>query len=71
MLANLGTEPVALPEGATVAAGDALTIDGREVGVVTSAAGERALAYVRREVEPPADAMVGDTVVRIEAIPTG
>lgn len=62
---------VVLPEGATVAAGDALTIDGREVGVVTSAAGERALAYVRREVEPPADAMVGDTVVRIEAIPTG
>lgn len=61
---------VVAPTDATLAAGDAIVVDGREVGVVTSAAGDRALAYVRREVEAPTDALVRDTAVRIEALPT-
>ena len=59
---------VLLPEPGSVAAGDALSIDGRDLGVVTSVAGTRALAYVRREVEPPADASVGAVTVRIEPL---
>jgi folate-binding protein YgfZ len=54
-----------VPEGATLHVGD------REVGHVTSAAAGVALGYVRREVEPPADAVArwvgGETTVRIEA----
>lgn len=54
-----------VPEGATLHVGD------REVGRVTSAGDGVALAYVRREVEPPADATArwdgGETTVRIEA----
>jgi folate-binding protein YgfZ len=54
-----------VPEGATLHVGD------REVGHVTSAAAGAALGYVRREVEPPADAVArwvgGETTVRIEA----
>ena len=53
-----------VPEGAT------LHLDDREVGRVTSATGGVALAYVRREVEPPADVVArwdgGETTVRIE-----
>jgi folate-binding protein YgfZ len=59
---------VRLPDSAGFAPGDALTIDGREVGVLTSVAGARALAYVRREVEPPADVSLGDAVVRVEPL---
>jgi folate-binding protein YgfZ len=47
--------------------GDTIVVDGREVGTVTSASGEFALAYVRREVELPADADIGAQRVRIEA----
>ena len=36
-----------------VTVGDAVVIDGNEVGRVTSAAGDVGLAFVRREVEPP------------------
>jgi len=50
-----------------VRAGDAVVVDGREVGQVTSASSGVALAYIRREVEPPADARVGEAMVRIEA----
>jgi folate-binding protein YgfZ len=63
-------------EGATIAEpGDPVLIDGIEVGVVTSAAlssrfgGSVALAYVKRDVEPPATGRVGDVVTRIEALP--
>ena len=38
--------------------GAAVVVGGDEVGRVTSAAGDAALAYVRREVEPPVDAVV-------------
>jgi folate-binding protein YgfZ len=47
--------------------GDVLVVDGREIGHVTSAVPGAALAYVRREIEPPADAVVGAATVRIEA----
>ena len=47
--------------------GDVVVVDGREVGHVTSAAPGVALAYVRREVELPVDARVGEATVRIEA----
>ena len=47
--------------------GDTLVVNGREVGTVTSAAGQVALAYVRREVELPADAEIGAERVTIEA----
>ena len=52
------------PAGATLHVGD------REVGRITSASAGAALAYVRREVEPPVDATArwdgGETTVRIE-----
>ena len=38
--------------------GAEVVVDGKAVGAVTSAAGGVALAYLRREVEPPADAVV-------------
>ena len=62
---------VLLPDGGSFAAGDAVTIDGREVGVLTSVAGSRGLASVRREVEPPVDATVGAATVRIEPLANG
>jgi folate-binding protein YgfZ len=45
--------------------GDPVEVDGKEVGRLTSIAGDLALAYVARAVEPPAAANVGT----IEAIP--
>jgi folate-binding protein YgfZ len=39
--------------------GDALTIDDRDVGMITSVAGDLALAYVGRSVEPPASTSLG------------
>jgi folate-binding protein YgfZ len=67
------TGDTAPPPGAT------LHVDGKEVGVVTSAAfspGRRApvaLAYVRRAVEPPADGELtwdgGSAAARIEVLP--
>jgi hypothetical protein len=38
----------------SVATGDVLVVEGKEVGVVTSVAGELGLGMVRREVEPGA-----------------
>jgi folate-binding protein YgfZ len=58
-----------LPEGRTVDPGATIVLDGREIGTVTSAAGSHALAYVRRDIEPPADALVGDAPVHIVALP--
>jgi folate-binding protein YgfZ len=61
-----------------VLAGDApqgagLTVDGKVVGRLTSVAGDRALAYVARAVEPPADATVtwdsGSVGARIQPLP--
>jgi tRNA-modifying protein YgfZ len=57
--------------GASAAPGDVLTVDGREVGVLTSVAGDRALAYVRRSVDPPAEAVVQGVVVQVEPLPDG
>jgi folate-binding protein YgfZ len=54
--------------GGAAVAGDAVTFDGREVGRLTSVAGDLALAYVARAVEPPALATVGGHEARIEAI---
>lgn len=54
-------------DGAAV--GDAVVVAGRDVGKVTSAVEGVALAYVGRAVEPPADALVGGKVARIEALP--
>jgi tRNA-modifying protein YgfZ len=57
------------------AAGTAVTIDGAEVGVVTSAARSArldavvALAYVKRDVAVPTGADVAGRVARIEALP--
>ena len=41
-----------------VSIGDPIVLDGREVGRVTSAAGDVGLALVRREVEPPVGPLV-------------
>jgi tRNA-modifying protein YgfZ len=45
--------------------GAVVTVDGAEVGQVTSSVPGLALAYVKRAVEPPADARVGDLEARI------
>jgi folate-binding protein YgfZ len=50
------------------APGDALVVAGRDVGVLTTVAGARALAYVGRSVEPPADALVHDIPAHITAL---
>ena len=47
--------------------GAAVLVEGRDVGRVTSAADGVALAYVRREIEPPASADVDGVAVIIEA----
>jgi folate-binding protein YgfZ len=61
-------------EGEPPAPGEAIVVDGREVGTVTSAAAHPnghavALGFVRREVTPPAEATVGGRVARIAALP--
>src|ERR671912_552765 len=45
--------------------------DGHEVGVLTSVAGDLALAYVRREVEPPATVTLAGTAhpATVEPLP--
>jgi folate-binding protein YgfZ len=55
--------------GTSLEVGEAVEVDGRAVGRVTSAAGEVALAYVRREVDVPGGATVGGHQVRVEALP--
>ena len=52
-----------LPVGAEVTVGD------RKVGVVTSSAPGIALGYVRREVEPPAEATIAGVGVTVRALP--
>ncbi len=60
----------ALPENGT-----SITIDGVVVGAITSAARSTrldavvALAYIKRDVEPPTGAVVDGRVARIEALP--
>ena len=53
--------------------GAAVEVDGKSVGALTSVAGDVALAFVGRAVEPPADAEIrwdgGRTTARIEALP--
>jgi folate-binding protein YgfZ len=62
-------------DGAIPAPGDALTVEGREVGTVTSGAAHPdghgvGLAYVRRDVTPPAEArLASGQVARIAGLP--
>jgi folate-binding protein YgfZ len=49
-------------------AGSPLTVDGREAGVVTSVAEDRALAYVRRDVEVGATGSVAGIGARVEPL---
>jgi folate-binding protein YgfZ len=53
---NAPTKLVGVRGKATV--GDPVVLDGREVGRITSAAGDVALALVRRDVEPPVGPLV-------------
>lgn len=53
---NTPTKLVGVRGRATV--GDPVVLDGREVGRITSAAGEVALALVRRDVDPPVGPLV-------------
>jgi folate-binding protein YgfZ len=52
----------------SLAVGASVSLDGREVGAVTSSAGDVALAMLRREVEPGARVLVGDAAVVVEAL---
>jgi folate-binding protein YgfZ len=56
-----------------VPVGAELVVDGKVVGTLTSVEGELGLAYVGRDVEPPADAVVrwdgGESTARVEALP--
>ena len=56
----------------SLTAGAPLTRDGKQVGTVTSAAGAIGLAYVSRDVEPPAEVVLEDgTAVRVVTLPFG
>lgn len=59
--------------GVALEPGAAVVVEGNQVGAITSAVGERALAYVGRAVEPPADATVEvdgrPVAVRIDVLP--
>ena len=56
-----------------VPVGAELVVDGKVVGALTSVAGDIALAYVARDVVPPADAVVrwdrGEATARVEELP--
>jgi folate-binding protein YgfZ len=52
----------------TLAVGAEITVDGKVVGSVTSAAPGIAMGFVRREVDPPASASVDGVAVRVEVI---
>ncbi len=54
--------------GSPLARGDAVVFDGREVGEVTSAAGDVALAMLRREVDAGAGVDVGGVPAVVEAL---
>ena len=51
-----------------MAQGAAVEIDGKVVGTVTSAAGQVALAMLRREVEPGGVVHVGSVTARVESL---
>ena len=57
-------EDTVLPVGAEVTVGE------KVVGSVTSSAPGIALGYVRREVEPPADATIAGATVTVRALPS-
>ena len=57
-------DAVLLPVGAEI------VVDGKVVGTITSSAPGIALGFIRREVEPPADAAVGDTAVTVRDLPS-
>src|SRR4051812_17716740 len=59
-----------VPDGAAVAPGAEVTVDGKVVGRVTSAVPGVALGYVRREVDPGVTATVADTSATVEAVTT-
>lgn len=62
---------VVLAPGLRAEPGAALSAeDGHEVGVLTSVGGPFALAYVRREVEPPATVTLAGHAVVVEPLPT-
>jgi len=61
-------------DGPPPAPGEAVEVDGREVGAITSAAVDSAsrtvcLAFVRRSVNPPASASVGEVAANILGLP--
>lgn len=49
----------------TAAPGAAVVVDGKEVGTLTSVAGSAALAYVHRDIEPPAAATVDGVAAEV------
>lgn len=53
----------------TLPVGAEITVNGKVVGAVTSAAPGIALGFVRREVDPPTAAVVDGAPVRVEALP--
>jgi folate-binding protein YgfZ len=53
---------------APIARGATVVVDGKEVGTVTSAAGNVALATIRREVEPATTVRAGEVAARVEAV---
>lgn len=55
--------------GAVLRSGEEVRANDKVVATITSAADHLALAYVRREVTPPADAVVGSTAVRVVELP--
>ncbi len=54
--------------GGPLSIGDPVTIEGREVGTVTSAAGTSALALLGRAVDVGAEVSVGDTTATVHAL---
>ena len=60
---------VVFADGATAPVGAVVLADGKEVGVLTSVAGDVALAPVARGVEPGTDVVAGGVAARIEALP--
>jgi folate-binding protein YgfZ len=57
------------PSGPPPEPGQPVTLDGRDVGVLTSVAGDAALGYVRREVAVPAAVTVAGRPASAEALP--
>jgi tRNA-modifying protein YgfZ len=54
-----------LTSSSPLASGDVITLDGKKVGTVTTAADTAALAWVARSVEPGTNVMVGDKQVLV------